>query len=134
MVTPYIVFNKQCEAALEFYERIFKGEEKELIRYNDYVPETNQELPDDLSDYILHAKMKIYGTEFTFADEFTRPVVEGNMVHLTITPNNIEEGKRIYDELKDGGEVFLPITETFYSPLHAAVKDKFGITWNIIVA
>jgi PhnB protein len=133
MVTPYIIFNKQCEEALNFYERVFNGKNKEILRYNDYIPETEQELPSDLENYILHAKMEIFNTEFTFADEFSKPVVAGNMVHLTITPSSKEEGNKIFNELKENGEVYLAPVETFYSPLHATVKDKFGIVWNIIV-
>lgn len=133
MVTPYIVFNKQCEEAVNFYEKVFNGKNKELMRYGDYVPKTSQELPADLSNYILHAKMEIYNTEFSFADEFSRPVIEGSMIYLTINPYSLEEGKRIYNELKENGEVLLSPTETFYSPLHTTIKDKFGILWNIIV-
>jgi PhnB protein len=31
-----------------------------------------------------------------------------------------------------GGKVTLPPTDTFYSTFHAAVKDKFGVDWNIV--
>jgi uncharacterized glyoxalase superfamily protein PhnB len=31
-----------------------------------------------------------------------------------------------------GGEVTLPPTETFYSVLHAAVRDKLSVNWNVV--
>lgn len=92
MVTPYLVFSKQCEEAMDFYD-----------------------------------------TQFTFADEFSKLVTPGSLVYLTINPSSLDEGTKVYDELKENGEVLLPATETFYSPLHATVKDKFGIMWNIIM-
>lgn len=55
------------------------------------------------------------------------------MIYLTVNPNSLDEGNRIYGELKVGGEVLLPPTETFYSPMHTTAKDRFGILWNIIV-
>lgn len=133
MVTPYIVFDKQCEEAVNFYEKVFHGKNKEIMRYNDYVPDTGQDLPVDISNYVLHAKMEIFDTEFTFADEFSEALIRGNTIYLTVNPHSLEEGNRIYGELKAGGEVLLPPTETFYSPFHTTVKDKFGILWNIIV-
>lgn len=133
MVTPYIVFDKQCEEAINFYEKVFHGKNKEIMRYNDYVPDTEQDLPADISNYVLHARMEIFDTEFTFADEFSEAVIKGNAIYLTVNPNTLDEGSRIYGALKAGGEVLLPPTETFYSPLHTTVKDRFGVLWNIIV-
>ncbi|MGG5372421.1 VOC family protein [Enterococcus sp. AZ196] len=130
MVTPYLVFNRQCEEAMTYYEKVFSGEKKEILRYTDYVPEG---VVEDVRNYVLHGKMTLFETEFTFADEFSKPVTSGNQVHLTVHPSDAAEGKRIYNELSKEGEVFLPPTETFYSPLHTTIQDKFGIVWNIIV-
>lgn len=130
MIMPYIVFDKQCEEAMNFYERVFNGQNKEIMRYNEYVPDGIKE---NLSDYVLHGTMSFYDTQFMFADEFSKPVIPGSMVYLTINPNTIDEGTKIYYELKENGNVLLPATETFYSPLHATVKDKLGVMWNIIV-
>lgn len=130
MVTPYIVFDRQCEEAMLFYEAVFSGEKKTILRYNDYVPLGVKE---DVSNYVLHGEMELFGTPMTFADEVAKPVITGNNMHLTINPNNVAEGSKMFNELQEGGEVLLPPTEAFYSPLHAAVKDKYGIVWNIIV-
>lgn len=34
MIAPYIVFNKQCEEAVNFYEKVFHGTNKEILRYD----------------------------------------------------------------------------------------------------
>ena len=130
MVTPYILFDKQCEEAMQFYERVFSGEKKNILRYNDYVPDGVEE---DVSNYVLHGELELFGTPFTFADEVSKPVVSGNNLHLTINPHEVKEASEMFDELKESGEVFLPPAETFYSPFHASVMDKYGIVWNIIV-
>ena len=88
---------------------------------------------EDVSNYVLHGELEIFGTPFTFADEVAKPVVSGNNLHLTINPHELKEATEMFNELKESGEVFLPPTETFYSPFHASVMDKYGIVWNIIV-
>lgn len=131
MITLDLVFCMQCEEAMNFYENVFNGQNKEIMRYNDYIPEGTK---DDVSNYVLHGTMNILDTQFTFADEFSQPLTIGNMVHLTINPHTLDEGMQLYNKLNENGEVLLPPTETFYSPLHTTVKDRFGIIWNIIVS
>jgi PhnB protein len=43
-----------------------------------------------------------------------------------------DEIKRIFEELKDGGEVLMELQQTFFSELYGIVKDKFGIIWQIL--
>ncbi|MGM0168839.1 PhnB protein [Enterococcus sp. AZ135] len=130
MMTPYILFDRQCEEAMLFYEQVFSGQNKKILKYNEYVPDGVEE---DVSNYVLHGDMELFGTQVTFADEFSEPVVVGNNVHLTINPDGVDEATKMYDQLKEEGSILLPPTKTFYSPLHTSVKDKYGIVWNIIV-
>lgn len=72
-------------------------------------------------------------TKFTFADKIDMPVNQWNMIYLTINPKSVKEAKKICNALIEDVEFLLDPTETFYSPLHTTIKDKFGILWNIIV-
>ena len=36
--------------------------------------------------------------------------------------------------LGDGGQVQLPLTETFFSPRFGMLADKFGVNWMIVTA
>lgn len=133
MITPYIVFPGTCEEALTFYEKVFKGNILMMQRYGEYIPEGCQISKDDVSHCILHAEMEICNTSFTFADELTIPYKEGNNVYLTVLYDNVEEAEQVYEQLIVNGNVLLAPTETFYSPMHTTLKDKYGIQWNIIV-
>lgn len=134
MISPYIVFKDgQCLEALELYELAFNGTNKTVITYDDYVPIADTVLPKNLNEYVLHAEMEIYGTNVTFADEVVLDVSAGSMIYLTITPNSLDEANKICDVLVKDGLYLLEPTETYYSPFHATVKDKFNIQWNIIV-
>lgn len=77
--------------------------------------------------------MKIFDTQFTFDDEVSEPIVAGNLMHLNINLHTLDEGMKLYKELRETVEVLLPPTKTFYSPLHTTVKDKYSVICNIIV-
>ncbi len=65
------------------------------------------------------------------ADEAT-PVSRGDNIKLTAAVPTGKEAEAIFDALCAGGEVTLPPTYTFYSVFHAAVKDRFGVNWNVV--
>ena len=131
MVHPYIVFHGKCSEALEFYQKVFGCEIKSTLPYGDYIPDGLSRVPADLKDWVLHAEMEICGTLFWFADE-ANPVQQGNMVKLVITVPTAKEARHIFDKLDQEGIVTLPPTETFYSAVHAAIIDRFGVEWNVV--
>ena len=131
MVTPYLKFNGNCAEALAFYQKVFQSEPSMLIPYGDYVPEGIEAPPQNLSSWVMHAKMIICGTEFSFADE-TQVVASSNMISLMASVPTAKVGQTYFDLLTAGGNITLPPTATFYSNFHAAITDKFGINWHII--
>ncbi len=132
MVTPYITFGGNCSEALEFYQTAFNSKILMSQSYGEYVPEGVIALPVNLKDWILHAEMNICDTVFWFADEIAEPVSEGNMVKLTTKVPSAKVAQEIFDVLSVGAHITLPPTETFYSTFHAGLKDKYGISWNIV--
>lgn len=132
MVTPYLTFAGNCREALAFYRDVFESPVELLQTYGDYVPDGMEEAPAALKDWILHAEMKICGTNFWFADEADEPAGTGSMVKLTVSVPDKREAQRIYDGLNRNARVTLPPTETFYSFFHAALIDPYGIGWNIV--
>jgi len=53
-------------------------------------------------------------------------------VYLSLSVNNIDEAERIFSLLSDGGEIFMPMQETFFAFRFAMLRDKFGTSWMII--
>jgi len=131
MITPYLVFNGNCKEVLDFYQKVFESEVPKLMTYGEYVPDGVKTPPGDLSNWVLHAEMQICGTKFWFADEIGG-LVKGNIVRLTATVPTHKEAQKIFDQLRESGEITLPPTETFYSTFHVALTDKFGVSWNIV--
>jgi PhnB protein len=44
------------------------------------------------------------------------------------------EADRVFAALADGGQVQMPLMQTFFSPRFGMVADRFGVSWMIIVA
>ena len=42
------------------------------------------------------------------------------------------EAERVFAALSDGGEVFMPMQETFFATRFAQLRDRFGINWMIM--
>jgi PhnB protein len=43
-----------------------------------------------------------------------------------------EEAERIYAALSAGGEIFMPMAETFFAFRFAQLRDRFGANWMIL--
>ncbi len=131
MITPYLVFNGDCQDAMDFYRAVFPCGEPKLLNYGDYMPEGSKTPPELLRTWIMHGEMTICGTNVWFADE-TTPFIRGGSIKLTATVPTGKEAAVIFDALCVGGNVTLPPTGTFYSVFHAAVTDRFGVNWNVV--
>ena len=52
--------------------------------------------------------------------------------YLCLGVDSDAEAERIYKLLSDGGEVYMPIQETFFATRFAQLRDRFGTSWMII--
>lgn len=131
MVIPYLNFSGRCGEALDFYERVFDAQDKQVMRYKDAPPNPAFPVPKEMEDYVLHAEMTICGTRMSFSDT-QRGAVQGDMISLAVDFSTPEEVTGVFHKLKEGGEVLMDLAPQFFSPMYAMVKDKFGISWQII--
>ena len=56
----------------------------------------------------------------------------GNNISPTVSVGDKEEVKRIFDELKDDGEVLVELQQTYFSELYGMVEDRFGVIWQVL--
>jgi len=53
-------------------------------------------------------------------------------VYLSLSTGSDQEAERIYALLADGGQIFMPMGETFFASRFAMLRDQFGTSWMII--
>ncbi|RJX39958.1 VOC family protein [Paenibacillus pinisoli] len=130
-LTPYITLNGNAKEAIRFYEQAVGAEVLSLMTYGD-MPEMPDTFTDDLKDLVAHAKLRVGESELMFSDAPGGSAIEaGKRVTICITTNDVEQSKRIYEAVRQGGQVNMPFSEESFSPGFADVTDKFGVTFQI---
>jgi PhnB protein len=52
--------------------------------------------------------------------------------YLSLTVDSVGEAERVYALLSDGGQIFMPMEETFFANRFAMLRDKFGTSWMLL--
>lgn len=131
MVEPYLSFCGEANEAIEFYEKVFNGKDKKIMRYKDMPANPNFPIDYAAKELVLHAEMIIDGTKINFSDTQSN-AVPGNMISLAIQFKTAQEVIDAFNSLKDGGEVLMEVGPQFFSPMYGWVKDKYGVGWQLI--
>jgi PhnB protein len=52
--------------------------------------------------------------------------------YLSLLVDSSQDAERIYALLSEGGQIFMPMAETFFAFRFAMLRDKFGTSWMIL--
>lgn len=134
-VQPYLFFDGRCEEALAFYRTALGAEVTALLRFKDSPepPQPGMVLP-DAEDKVMHASFRLGDTTVMASDGNCRGQPSFQGFSLTLSVSDPEEAKRLFVGLAEGGQVQMPLSETFFSPSFGMVADRFGVSWMVIVA
>ena len=80
----------------------------------------------------LYAQIAIGDTEVMASDvppERFQPMCS---VYLSLSVESDAEAERIYTLLTEGGQVYMPMQETFFASRFGQLRDRFGTSWMVI--
>jgi PhnB protein len=126
----YLNYGGNCEQAFRFYEQHLGGKVTFMMRHGEQPGAAN--VAPEWKDAVLHARMTIGGTELLGADVPPERFQPMRSAYLSLTVESIDEAERIYALLTDGGQIFMPMQETFYASRFAMLRDRFGTSWMIL--
>ena len=132
-VEPYLFFNGRCEAALDFYQRVFGAEQTFLMRYKESPEAPPMPLPPGWEEKVMHASLQIGETMLMASDGCGSESTEFKGFSLSVAMPDAQTAERVFGALADGGEVTMPLGETFFSPCFGMLNDRFGVGWMVIV-
>jgi Uncharacterized protein conserved in bacteria len=131
-LNPYLVLDGNAREAIRFYEKALDAQVIGIQTFGEMPENPEFPLPAEAKDRIAHALLKVGETDLMFSDTFPgQPLQKGNHVTICITTNDTLKSKKIFEALQEGGQVGMPLQETFWSPAYGIVTDKFGVTFHI---
>lgn len=126
----YLNFSGNCREALEFYEKHLGGKIGVMMNWEQMPAEANADPA--MKGKVMHARITIGGAELMASDGPPSRVQPMRSVYLALNVDSDQEAESIYALLSAGGEVFMPIQETFFATRFAQLRDKFGTSWMVL--
>ena len=120
-------FGGNCEAAFRFYETHLGGKITMMMNQSQ-APNA----PNGAGTAIIHARMDIGDTVLIGNDVPADIFQKMRSVYLYLSVGSPAEAERVHKLLAEGGEVFMPLQETFYATRFSMLRDRFGVSWTVI--
>ena len=124
----YVNYGGNCEQAFRYYEQHLGGKITMLMRHGEQPGPSGA--PPDWDGKVLHARMSLAGTELLGADIPSYEPMRS--AYLSLTVDSDADADRVYGLLSDGGQVFMPMQETFFASRFAMLRDRFGTSWMLL--
>lgn len=134
-IVTSLSFPGNCREAFEFYARVLGGEITAAMPYGDGPPE--MPVPAGIRDWLMHCWLQVGDQALMGSD--MHPDYTSDMhkpkdgFDVTLHTDSVEEGRRLFEGLSEGGEVRMPFAESFWSPGFGGFTDRFGVPWMINV-
>jgi PhnB protein len=132
-LNPYLNFPGNTEEAFLFYKSVFGGDFAMLQRFKD-TPEAGR-VPDHEREKIMHVALPIGKGNTLMAtdalESMGHKLTAGNNIQLSVETESKEETAKIFNGLSAGGNVMMPLQDTFWGAYFGMFKDKFGIQWMV---
>jgi PhnB protein len=127
-VAPYLLLLGNCKQAFEFYENAFGGK-LDMMTYGQS-PEASK-MPAAMHNQVIHARLSAGGSVIMGSDcppdRYSKP--QGFSV--SVSTKDPADTERVFNALVQGGQVHMPLQQTFWSAKFGMLQDKFGISWMV---
>ena len=120
-------FPGTCAEAFRFYEQHLGGKITMIMRQSE-APGA----PPNATDAVIHARMDLANSVLIGNDVPASVFQKMRSVYLYLSLDSAADAERVYKVLSEGGEVFMPLEETFFASRFAMLRDRFGVSWSII--
>jgi PhnB protein len=125
----YLSFDGTCEEAFEQYARCFAGQLGPIARYGG--SPMAGDAPDHWADKVMHGSVNILGHVIMGADPPPDRYEAPRGFTLNVQIATVDEAERVFRELSAGGNVIMPLQQTFWAARFGVCVDRFGIPWQV---
>jgi len=125
---PYLNFPGTCRQAMTRYQEVFGGELYVLGSAD--MPSDEGAMPPDWDpDMVVHAALMLDGALLMASD--APGSGDPASTYVNYEARDVDDARRVFDALSDGGEVEMDFQETFWSPGFGSFRDRFGTLWMV---
>lgn len=126
-LVAYLQFQGQCREALTFYRECLGGE---LTLQKVGESPMAAQMPSEAAANILHGALTRNGTIIVMgSDMMGSRLKPGNSVALCLNCSSDQEIYDCFDKLSAGGQVVMPLHQSFWGGTYGELTDKYGIQW-----
>ena len=127
----HLVFSGKCRDAFAFYEKTFNSKVEFTMTFGE--APAGSPVPPGSENLILHTSMPLGSMTLMGCD--APKGSEGTLggFQISLADDSSAEVERLFEALKEGGSVQMPLGKTFWSPLFGMCTDKFGVAWMVSV-
>ncbi len=133
-LNPYLTFEGNCEEAFEFYRSIFGGEFTFVGRFSEMPDDYKKDMPEEALEKIMHMSLPIGDQVLMGSDtggDWGAKLMVGNNMSLSVNADSKSDADHIFAKLSEGGEITMPMANTFWGDYFGMCLDKFGINWMV---
>jgi PhnB protein len=128
-LNTFLNFGGNCEEAFRFYEQHLGGTIEMLMKRTE-PPGPNDTWP-GWEQSVQYAVMKLGETELMGSDVPPQRFQPMRSVYLALTVGTADEAERLWALLSAGGQIYMPMEETFFATRFGQLRDRFGVSWMI---
>lgn len=128
-LNTYLHFNGNCEAAFKYYEQVLGGRIEMKSTYGE--SPAGAQSPDAMKNKIIHARIRIGDTLVMGSDAPSERFSPPQGFSLSLGVATAEEAEKRFAALSEGGQVRMPLTESFFAQRFGMLVDKFGVPWMV---
>jgi PhnB protein len=131
-LNPYLMFDGDARAALEFYRAVFGGQ-LNVMTYGDMGAAEHEgtALP---ADNVMHGQLETdLGFTLMGSDLPPGTPLPGNG-HVSLSGDEADTLGGYFQALAEGGDVEVPLGKQVWGDQFGQVKDKFGVSWLVNIS
>ncbi len=128
-IAPYLNFSGKCEEAFRTYERVLGGKIVGMFNFGDSPMAANIRTGKEGDACCARGR----GSDHSWLRCAAGVFSEGAGMAVCLDLPDAETAERVYAGLSEGGDVKMPLQETFWAKRYAHFIDRFGTPWMINV-
>jgi PhnB protein len=129
-INAYLSFDGNCKEAFQFYAQCLGGKVVAMFSYGG--TPAAEHVPAELGDKIMHARLAVGDQAIMGSDAVPQYPYEGvKGCTISLNVDTAAEAEKLFQSLSAGGQVMMPMQQTFWAERYGMFVDRFGVPWMV---